>query len=133
MNSPSPEGRAMADLAQMDEGQRRQADLNASRIGAIAFQLRTGTREGSQERAALAQRAIQALVQQGLIPPEAAQRIDLSDAGLEAIEQQAAMLKGALAQLGARPTAPAKKGGRRALSARLSPYRDQTGASSIGR
>jgi hypothetical protein len=122
-----------AHLVQMSPADRQAADERASRIGAIAFQLRTGTREGSPERAALARRVVEVLVQQGLVPPGAAEQLDLSDAGLEAVEHQAAALKGALARLGAAPPAPAKKGGRRALSAPLSPYRDQRGAQASGR
>jgi hypothetical protein len=116
------------------DAERQAADLNASRIGAIAFHLRTGTREGSEERLTLGRQAAAALVRQGLIPAEALQRLDLTDAGLEAIERQAAQLKGSLAELGRAGSPPhVKKGGRRAFSAAPSPYRTATGATSFRR
>lgn len=85
-------------LSKMDDRQRKIADENASKVGAAAFYVRTGSKEGTPERDALIKQAVDGLIAHGLLTPEKAAQIDRSDAGLRKYEMDALGLKEAITQ-----------------------------------
>lgn len=85
-------------LSDLGENGRKLAEDHANKVGAIAFTIRTQTKEGTPERAALVKQSLEGLTAQGIISPQQAQTFNGSDAALQQAESQALGLKGALDQ-----------------------------------
>jgi hypothetical protein len=84
------------EISKLDDQAKAKLEQNNAKVGGIAYQLLQEKDPGVRQQLAAA--AIPHLVEQGVLSQEQAQKVDLSDAGLQGYVSQAMQLKDIIAQ-----------------------------------